>query len=247
MSKRIKYQRSPLVEVICQLRFPTILSLNTNEPVEFQELIRQEFPLYNCRNEKKSEVLQNQEVRVSSNRVYEFIAASTRTKITITSSFIAFSTLEYDVWEKFREVILSVLTKFECVYRVPFYTRTGLRYKDIITKGVYGLSDKKWSELIKPNVIGIAAEIEDDRMMGFRLDTEYKQTDNTYTHNMFSFVHHNGLLELSLLLDCDYYCKDIHDGSAVPVLIDTLHSHSSNFISYSITKLLEDAMQPVEI
>lgn len=161
----------------------------------------------------------NQEVRVSSNRIYEFISASTRTKVTVTSSFIAFSTLEYDVWEKFRDLILSVLSKFESVYHVPFYTRTGLRYKDIITKSTYGFSDKLWSELIKPNVIGIPATIEDECMMGFRLDVEYKQTDNTYTHNMFSFVHHNGSPELSLLLDCDYYCKEIMQLQDIPGLI----------------------------
>ena len=38
-NKRVKYQEAPLVEVICQLRFPTILSINANEPVEFQEAI----------------------------------------------------------------------------------------------------------------------------------------------------------------------------------------------------------------
>lgn len=247
MSRRVKYKKCPLVEVICQLRFPTILTLNATDPVEFQELIRNEFPLYNCKNEQKTEVMPNQEVRVSSNCIYEFISASTRTKVTITSSFIAFSTLEYDVWETFREGILTVLSKFESVYRIPFYTRTGLRYKDIITKSIYGFSNKLWSELIKPNVIGIPATIEDERMMGFHLDSEYKQPDKTYTHNMFSFVHHNGSPELSLLLDCDYYCKEIKQSQDVSGLLNTLHTHSSNFISNSITDELEKAMMPIEI
>ena len=34
------YARSPLVEVICQLRFPAILSIGANDPVDFQEAIR---------------------------------------------------------------------------------------------------------------------------------------------------------------------------------------------------------------
>ena len=45
-TKRVRYEKSPLVEVIFQLRFPTILSINAVQPVEFQELIRKEFPFY---------------------------------------------------------------------------------------------------------------------------------------------------------------------------------------------------------
>lgn len=41
---RYQYAKSPLVEVICQLRFPTILSIGSQEPAAFQEAIRREFP-----------------------------------------------------------------------------------------------------------------------------------------------------------------------------------------------------------
>ena len=45
------YQRNPLAEVICQLRFPEILSIGANLPVDFQEAIRDEFPQYQSRLE----------------------------------------------------------------------------------------------------------------------------------------------------------------------------------------------------
>ena len=44
--ERYQYARAPLVEVICQLRFPTILSIGAKEPAEFQEAIRKDFPQY---------------------------------------------------------------------------------------------------------------------------------------------------------------------------------------------------------
>ena len=37
---RTQYRNAPAHEVICQLRFPTILSINTTEPADFQEAIR---------------------------------------------------------------------------------------------------------------------------------------------------------------------------------------------------------------
>ena len=36
---RVIFQNNPLIEVILQFRFPTILSINSNEPVDFQEAI----------------------------------------------------------------------------------------------------------------------------------------------------------------------------------------------------------------
>ena len=43
---RTHYPNSQLREVICQLRFPTILTINNVEPADFQETIRDEFPQY---------------------------------------------------------------------------------------------------------------------------------------------------------------------------------------------------------
>ena len=43
---RTQYRNAPAHEVICQLRFPTILTINTVEPADFQEAIRAEFPNY---------------------------------------------------------------------------------------------------------------------------------------------------------------------------------------------------------
>ncbi len=44
MEPRCRYGKSPLGEVICQLRFPEILSISAKLPVEFQEEIRGEYP-----------------------------------------------------------------------------------------------------------------------------------------------------------------------------------------------------------
>ena len=48
---RCHYHKNTLGEVICQLRFPQILSIETNVPAQFQEAIRDIFPLYSCRKE----------------------------------------------------------------------------------------------------------------------------------------------------------------------------------------------------
>ena len=51
---RVVYAKPQLLEVICQLRFPTILSISAKEPAEFQELIRSDIPRYSRNIEKVS-------------------------------------------------------------------------------------------------------------------------------------------------------------------------------------------------
>jgi hypothetical protein len=41
-SERIIYAKNPLESVICQLRFPAILKISSEPPVEFQETLRKD-------------------------------------------------------------------------------------------------------------------------------------------------------------------------------------------------------------
>ena len=43
-NRHYRYAKGQLIEVICQLRFPTILSIDTREPADFQETVRAAFP-----------------------------------------------------------------------------------------------------------------------------------------------------------------------------------------------------------
>ena len=41
---RCIYRKNQLAEVVCQLRFPEILKIETAVPADFQEAIRDEYP-----------------------------------------------------------------------------------------------------------------------------------------------------------------------------------------------------------
>jgi uncharacterized protein (TIGR04255 family) len=43
---RVIYEKNPLDEVLCQLRFPTVLKIDAEPPAAFQELIRADYPFY---------------------------------------------------------------------------------------------------------------------------------------------------------------------------------------------------------
>lgn len=55
-SPRVIYRKNPLEQVICQIRFPSILRIDTEIPAAFQELVRSQFPLFEERQEGGIEI-----------------------------------------------------------------------------------------------------------------------------------------------------------------------------------------------
>ena len=49
---RVHYNKAQLAEVICQFRFPAILSIGAKEPADFQEAVRSVFPRYAVRKDQ---------------------------------------------------------------------------------------------------------------------------------------------------------------------------------------------------
>ena len=129
---RCQYARSPLVEVICQLRFPTILNIGAKDPAEFQEAVRHDFPRYMARQEQlppkvkpgPTPALEPQAPITN----YNFVSADGKWKLNLTSSFIALSTLRYQRWEDFAARLDKPLAQFIQIYQPAFFERIGLRY-----------------------------------------------------------------------------------------------------------------------
>ena len=46
-TERVIYEKNPLNKVICQLRYPPILRIDSEVPSKFQDAIIDNFPLYN--------------------------------------------------------------------------------------------------------------------------------------------------------------------------------------------------------
>lgn len=245
---RVKYNNCPLKEVVFQLRFPTILSVNSKDPVELQELIRSEYPLYNDIIEQSQERLPNGDIKETPSHLFQFISADGQYMVSLSSSFIALSTLSYTRWEEFSKKIEFVVEKFQEVYKSNILVRIGLRYKDVITKSYYGFSGKKWNELIKPEVIGIIGDIDETDAREFHLRSLNKQHDDeSMVLNQFEFVMVDNSQEVSLLLDCDYFLAKVLPFDSYKDIANILHGHSSDFIENSITPALREAMQPEEL
>ncbi len=152
--KRIVYEKNVLEQVICQLRFPTILKIDTEVPSGFQELIRHKFPVYQQSNEGDNVQLPDgisqlvlrefiESFPIRGNLRYQFLSGDRSWTVSLTREFVALSTGHYTCWEEFRKNMKLIAQALIDVYAPAFISRVGLRYQNVIDrkKGVVNSAD----------------------------------------------------------------------------------------------------------
>lgn len=242
---RVKYLKSTLREVIFQIRFPQIIKLMEMAPADFQEKIMGAYPIYRLeKNETKVEFNGRPQQQINENN-HCFISRSGKTKINLTSSFIAVSTLEYQRWEAFENVVKDVLISFYSCIPIPGIQRIGLRYKNVIVRSQLDLKDKPWSELLNPNVLGPLSTCEN--ILNYKMDFELQNFDECFTRRHYELVRDRFAGELAMLLDCDYYFSGFFEKDTVYSRSNRLHDLSQDFLRASHKDVLLKAMQPEKL
>ena len=246
--KRVKYENSPLAEVIFQVRFPNILRIASEEPSVFQETIRGQYPLLSVNNNETIVEINGQKQSVGVTKNYQFISTDSRSKINLTNSFIAFSTLNYERWELFKAECESVISVFNSIYSPSIIQRVGLRYKDVIMRSKWGLDGVPFNELINKQYLGILADVEEKRARRFVFDYEYEENRPVLAHRHFELVRTGpAMSELSFLMDCDYSVNGLLPFDDIMGIAEKLHDSSSLFLRTAITERLHLAMNPTEL
>lgn len=252
--ERLQYARSPLVEVICQLRFPTILSIGANEPAAFQDAVRKDFPRYAARQEqvppkvvKKGNATALEPQKPITN--YHFVSEDGRWKLNLTQNFIALSTLSYQRWEDFAARLDQPLAQFIQIYQPAFFERLGLRYVNAISRQRLGLEDQLWDDLIRDHYVGILGQpdVEETEITKCSLDVE---TPLVGGYRMK--VHAGpGLIgggktdkEVKFILDSDFSASGQLTADSVPAKLEDMHRFALCLFRGAITDELHQAMGP---
>jgi uncharacterized protein (TIGR04255 family) len=255
-SQRVIYGKNPLFEVICQARFPAILKIGQGQPVDFQEKIRRDYPIFSITEPQMPEELKSTlkisgigiPLNVSS---YEFKSEDENWKISLTREFVALTTTSYKRFEDFKSRFELIINIFSEIYEPSFFSRIGLRYQDLIVRSSIGLIDAEWSELMSKN---IAFELHDPVI---------KQGINYYMKH-FSFVVgeqeflslRHGIVEAkigaekedSYLIDSDFFSTNkIISTDELFNTLSALNRKSGKLFRWSITDKLHSAMEPTAL
>jgi uncharacterized protein (TIGR04255 family) len=250
---RVRYNKNPLVEVICQLRFPRILKLDTQPPAEFQEAIASSYSIVNVSRSLDVSVPTNAPAsqpvfRTSKSPSYEFLTRDKRWKLVLTPDFIALSTLAYERWEEFYDKLKEAIEWLTHFYKLTIFTRIGLRYQDVIMRSDLELTDKKWNELLNPTLCGVLAAPEFN-------EQDLLEVFSTFSCNILEDamvrVRH-GLAkqdkrdEIGYLIDADFFLNDVEISETLARL-NGFNSQARYLFRWCITPTLHAAMEPYEI
>lgn len=248
------HYRKPIVhEVICQLRFPTILSINSVEPADFQEQIRDEFPQYARKQDNLPPQVVNGKLTPQPPVTnYHFLSADGRWKINLTKDFIAISTLSYDRWETFAHILDKTLAAFIQTYKPAYFHRVGLRYMNLVSRARLEAENTPWSALIAPAYLGILSETDcsESNLLSCGYDVQFK-LDSSCTAKI-----HTGTAklqnknpnapqdpEIKFVLDLDMAMNGNTPCGLAAASLETLHGHADRVFEGAVTDALRQAMQ----
>lgn len=252
-SERVIYERNPLIQVACQLRFPPILKISHQEPVEFQERVRSLYPLFETAStqisSEISQVIQQIGLPFRSDISYNFRSEDAKWQLSMGRDFISLNTSQYKRYEEFKTRFQQAVNVFEEIYNPSFYTRVGLFYQDLIVRSKLGLEDVSWSDLITERMAyelyesDFADSIE-SIMKNLIIKTEFGKIN--FQHGLVS-VQETGtdVEETCYLLNADFYTetKVERDGSVWNIL-SQFNRSARNLFRRSITDTLHCAMEP---
>ncbi len=258
--KRVIYKKNPLDKVICQLRFPPILKIDTEIPAVFQERIRQQFPNLLESAEWNIEVpqaikgqipsdLARQMLQSAGIKNYQFSSEDGQWQLNLTRTFIALTANKYQRWEQFKDKLLGPLAALNDIYAPSFFSRIGLRYVDVIKRSALNLDGVNWSELLQPYVLGVLSTPEVSRnVQAFQSNYEIRLSDEQSMVRLIAqLVQPIDSSEICFMIDSDFFTAEKTISDDVMSKLNYLHARSSRLIQWCITERLHQAMEPQEL
>lgn len=255
---RCLYLNNQLGDVICQLRFPEILTIGANVPVAFQEAIRDEYPQYTALQETPAPRLsgtpgnfkvENQPTTVN----YQFVSEDGVWRINLTSKFISLACNRYTSWEEFARKLDKPLVAFIKAYKPAYFERVGLRYLNFFSRGSLGLQNVPFSELINPIYLGPLADEEVSEAQSGRCTVEaelnLKAGCRLKLHAGPGMVKRGGQAdqELKFIFDQDLFLPGKVPVNMTTGALNTLHAQAFSIFRGAITDTLHDAMAPTSV
>lgn len=257
-NERCIYRVNQLGEVICQLRFPEILTIAVDVPAKFQEAIRNEYPQYSARKESPAPrisgapgnfTLENQPQTIN----HQFVSEDGVWRVNLTSRFISLSCARYTSWEDFARKLDRPLAAFIKVYKPAYFERVGLRYLNFISRKALDLDGIPFSNLISPAYLGLLAEedVEDRAIARCSMEAELNIRGGCKAkiHAGPGLVKKNGQQddEVKFIFDQDLFMPGKVPVNMSAGALQTLHSQAWSIFRGAITDTLHDAMEPERI
>jgi uncharacterized protein (TIGR04255 family) len=256
-SPRVIYSHSPLANVICQLRFPPLLRIESEPPVEFQERIRQYFPLFERAPTSPIPQMAQLPAEIAQligarrpNVTYIFRTEDQQTTLTLSPESISLSTDDYKQWEQFRASLHRPLRALTEIYKPSFFSRIGLRYIDAIGRKSLGLQGRRWVDLLRPEILGELGLPQFDESL-IQEAQRVIRLKSPGGGEMVSIRHglaeQEGSDETYYMIDLDFYTDEKMEVERAETTLEGFNRRAGHAFRWCITETLHRALGPTEI
>ncbi len=251
---RVIYQKTPSEEVICQVRFPAILKIETEPPSAFQDRIRGDYPFYKSRSSAKLlEGIPAEFVgmlgQLGGETAHNFTSRDEKWMVSLTRDFLALTCHPYDRWENFLAHLHGPLAALQDVYAPALYTRIGLRYRDVIRRSALGLDNAGWADLLQPwvasaygspEVAGAVEHVANQLLV--RLPDGSGQVRVRYGTNLDEATQ-----ETCYVIDADFFSEQQTELSHAQDRLDYFNKQAHRLFRWCIREPLHTAMVPTPV
>lgn len=249
---RVQYENNPLVEVVCQVRFPTILSIEEQLPTKFQERIREALPLFEELkqalipiNPAGAELVVKEQIQHS--RIFRFATSDGVSSLSLTRSFLALSTSRYSRYEKFAELFKLGWDALLEICDPLYATRIGLRYIDHLQLSMLFPENTSWARMLNPvlseelEALGLADTIEErtsEWKIGLPNDVKIKMRHGLIRNDQGKELYS---------IDSDFFVEVRRELNQIDAILSELNLYSRRIFRWAISDELHDALGPVSI
>ena len=261
-SPRIVYQRNPLLAVICQLRFPPILKIETQTPAGFQERIRQEYPLFQERRNEGALALPPEILKamgedasnllgsfaVAGMKAYDFATPDQAWRVSLTRDFMAFTSRRYTRWEDFRARLVRVIDALNEEYSPSFCVRIGLRYQNAIKRLDLRLGESPWADLLRPHIAGTLASDEVSSLVQRVATDVAMRVEDWNVRIRHGFAVQGEAVDPNVyVIDSDFFAEERTEVSHAVERLDHFNREAGRLFRWAIKDRLHEAMGPTGI
>lgn len=236
------YRKTGLTTVVCQLRFNPILKIGQAAPVDFQDRVREAFPVF-VREESVefrlalgASVPATVESLPPTPATWRFRTEDGAWAAGLAASFLSLETKAYRHFPDFAERFAILLAALSEVYGIRSFSRVGLRYVNLFRSEQF---PGGWKDRINPSLLGplgdprIGAEVTGAQQL-------FALAGDDWTIAIRHGLDDSG----SYLLDFDHATESKVDVESVHPRLAEFNRRIFQVFRWSITDDLHQEMEP---
>lgn len=151
--EEIQLKTNPLVVVICQVGYESILAVNDQaELSKFQKLIFDKYPIFKSETAEVHSFDMNQKTLTTSHQtVSKFLDKDEKWVITLAQEALSLESFNYISRSNFKDRFEEILLAFQKTFQPKLINRIGVRYLNRLSGDAFG----KIKSLVHPSLLGI--------------------------------------------------------------------------------------------